>query len=175
MINNRRFCDAGCLGLLPMTIAIATAGTLVGALDRWPGALDPSNRRAVARVIAVSGSVSGIMGGRSRPLAVGSALAADELVATGACSMVRVGTPDGSFYDIVSESRVKFCENRWSGLSRLDRWLSRARNAIQRFGGAAPADSLGTPTTVIAVRASVFSSSAKCVARLENGWIGMGS
>ena len=181
MIHSRRLHVAGRLKPVSMAIAIAAAAIVwtLGVpdtagvkreFDASRRTLRPSGHPPSARVIALSGSASVLWAGRSRPLAVGTELAAGEVVITDARSMVVVETPDGGVYRIFPESRVGFRENRWTWPGLVDQWLNRVRTNIQSFGGPPQPDRLSCPTAVMAVRAATLPFPARDATSFAKRW-----
>ncbi len=186
MINGGRFGNSGRMNLFSIAMAVVAAGIILtlalpddigvqSGFNESSHALRPSGRHPVARVIAVSGPASAVRNGGLRPLAIGSCLEAGEVVVTGARSMVVVETAQGDVYSILPESRVGFRENRWMGLDRVDRWLSRIKTHIQRFGGPPPSDPLSSPTAVLAVRAAILLFSGSDATLFARRWTEMRS
>lgn len=152
--------------LLAMALGVAVSSGVPG-LPHHAG--EPSRGHTVAKVIAVSGPALVFLNGRSRRLATGQDVGANEVIVTCAYSTALVTTADGGRFNIYPGSRATFRDYRWVWLSRTDRWLRAIRARVHSFGGPAPSMRLTLPTVVLSVRAANVEASTTMHAPIGEG------
>jgi len=108
-----------------------------------------------ARVLVQVNQVSVLdSSGYFKPLSVGDRLRLHDTIVTGPDGFARFQLPDGSIFDVYSNSKVVFRET--PGITDLlDLFIGRVKVFIEHSKGPNPKD-VKTPTAVISVRGTVF-------------------
>jgi len=100
--------------------------------------------------------------GESRPAEEGGYVLSGEIIETGERGFCRVVMPDGSFMEVLSDSRIEFADSRAnpSGVGSIILYLGRLWAQIAESQEGNTAFEVQTPTAVAGVRGTLFSMAA---------------
>lgn len=115
-----------------------------------------SDLNGAAKLMSFTGQISVLRDNNPWALNLGDVIQPQQVIVTGADGYGVFQVADGSTFEVFSNSKVVFRQNRGDWKDLLEVWLGKVRVHIEHIGGLPNNNKVRTPTAVISVRGTTF-------------------